>query len=138
MPSRSALRHTLLACTLATLSLAPAPGRAFYMPSDFDVDATSGPPGQNTSTAAVFYYQNDTQTITESDTAAWATQTSPTPTSVMRAQATPSKSMVILPRDVWAPPVVSPDASTVWTVGSTVKVSWCVLLLTWGMQRRVF
>lgn len=127
MHSRSALRHTLLACTLATLSLAPAPGRAFYMPSDFDVDATPGPPGQNTSTA-VFHYQNDTQTITESVTAAWATQTSPTPTSVMRAEATPSRSMVILPRDVWAPQVVSPDEGTVWTVGSTVKVSWCVSL----------
>jgi hypothetical protein len=37
----------------------------------------------------------------------------PTPRSVNLSQ-----------RDVWAPPVTSPDASTVWTVGSTVTATW--------------
>ncbi|KAI0375233.1 hypothetical protein BV20DRAFT_985676 [Pilatotrama ljubarskyi] len=32
--------------------------------------------------------------------------------------------MTILPRDVWSPRIVAPDAGTVWTSGSMVKVSW--------------
>ncbi|KAI8990706.1 hypothetical protein BD414DRAFT_413525 [Trametes punicea] len=31
---------------------------------------------------------------------------------------------VILPREVWSPPIIEPDADTVWTVGSTVRIVW--------------
>ncbi|KAI0328182.1 hypothetical protein GY45DRAFT_1210559, partial [Cubamyces sp. BRFM 1775] len=30
----------------------------------------------------------------------------------------------VLPRDVWSPPIIKPDAHTVWTAGTTVEVSW--------------
>lgn len=30
--------------------------------------------------------------------------------------------------DVWVPPITSPDATTVWTIGTQVNVTWCVLL----------
>ncbi|KAI0289182.1 hypothetical protein BC826DRAFT_1161453, partial [Russula brevipes] len=33
------------------------------------------------------------------------------------------RSVNLSQRDVWAPPVTSPDASTVWTVGSDVTVT---------------
>ncbi|KAI0830543.1 hypothetical protein BC628DRAFT_1313000 [Trametes gibbosa] len=49
-------------------------------------------------------------------------QTSPVPTPT--ADSSNSKLVYILPRDVWSPPIIEPDASTVWTVGSMVKVSW--------------
>ena len=28
--------------------------------------------------------------------------------------------------DVWVPPITSPTAETVWTVGTQVNVTWCV------------
>ncbi|KAI0778413.1 hypothetical protein BD413DRAFT_440261, partial [Trametes elegans] len=34
------------------------------------------------------------------------------------------KAVALFPRDVWSPPVVHPDAGTVWTAGSKVKVVW--------------
>ncbi|KAI0652080.1 hypothetical protein C8Q79DRAFT_1060806 [Trametes meyenii] len=34
--------------------------------------------------------------------------------------------MQILPRDIWSPRIVVPDANTVWTVGSVFTVTWDV------------
>ncbi|KAI0639639.1 hypothetical protein C8Q77DRAFT_1152603 [Trametes polyzona] len=92
------------------------------MPPEFEVDTISTT-DQNITSAhpqagatAVFSYQNHTQT-------------SPAPTSLAsNALETEDRlreqSSVLLPRDVWSPPIVSPDADTVWKAGSMVKVVW--------------
>ncbi|OSC96446.1 hypothetical protein PYCCODRAFT_1421010 [Trametes coccinea BRFM310] len=36
------------------------------------------------------------------------------------------KAAPVLPRDVWSPRIIQPDADTVWTVGSMVKIVWDV------------
>ncbi|KAK0202495.1 hypothetical protein DFS33DRAFT_1340573 [Desarmillaria ectypa] len=41
---------------------------------------------------------------------------------VASAFATP----ILIPRDVYVPPITSPDASTVWTVNTTQTVTWDV------------
>lgn len=106
------------------------------MPSEFDVDSMPED-GQNISsaytpsrTSAVFDYDNHTETNTGHHGAAKMAQTSPvtTPTEgIPVADGGTSKSMRILPRDVWSPPITAPDDSAVWTTGSMVKVTWCVL-----------
>ena len=43
------------------------------------------------------------------------------------ATPTPGRSSLHLSkRDVWSPPVITPDSTTVWTVGETVTVTWYV------------
>ncbi|KAL0574376.1 hypothetical protein V5O48_007577 [Marasmius crinis-equi] len=38
--------------------------------------------------------------------------------------AAPSQSPSVTKRDVWSPPIISPDASTVWVTGGTFNVTW--------------
>ncbi|KAH9857951.1 hypothetical protein C2E23DRAFT_880631 [Lenzites betulinus] len=78
-------------------------------------------------TSAVFDYDNHTETNTGHDGAMKMAQTSPvtTPTGgIPAADGGTSKSLRILPRDVWSPPITAPDDSAVWTTGSMVKVTW--------------
>jgi len=43
------------------------------------------------------------------------------------AAPTPGRSSLHLSkRDVWSPPVITPDSTTVWTVGEQVTVTWYV------------
>lgn len=44
------------------------------------------------------------------------------------ATAVPAK-RVKVKRDVWDPPVTDPTEGTVWRVGDTVQVTWCVFAL---------
>lgn len=48
-------------------------------------------------------------------------------------------SVAKMKRDVWAPPVTEPKEGTVWTVGKTVQVTWCVRVSAYLQPRvRVF
>ncbi|THV03951.1 hypothetical protein K435DRAFT_774605 [Dendrothele bispora CBS 962.96] len=35
-----------------------------------------------------------------------------------------SVNAIAVPRDVWVPRIISPDSTTVWTMGQTVNVTW--------------
>ena len=41
------------------------------------------------------------------------------------ARASPAPIAVPHPLDVYAPPIITPDAKTVWGVGKTFEVTWC-------------
>ncbi|KAJ8469230.1 hypothetical protein ONZ51_g9129 [Trametes cubensis] len=132
MPSRT----TFLLFLAATLSFAPAPGWGFYMPPAFDIDAVPGyeqggnssATGSQTSTAATFDMRNQTGTTHAGpESTSVATQTTPTlPTAASEDTKSESDRSFgpILPRDVWSPPIIKPDANAVWTAGAKVEVVW--------------
>ena len=134
MPSR---QSTLLLALLLQLGLCGAflGAHAFYMPPAFDLEAVPAtypayPAAAALEPAPHADAPNGTAgtgvAASDGGGGAFAVPGNAT-TADDAARRTAAAPATLSGRDVWDPEVTAPDAATVWTVGATVTVRWCVV-----------